>query len=238
MLKINNTKVYGLEESVIASGYPKVSNDIVCKDIDTISDDDYTRAKNLGKVKSGSGHDCYLKGVTVQADVRFPLYWLKQFQRYHFADIVSSQSTMHCITKMNIRDHCNEWVDEEVINIVKKYVYWYNHFDGEIQRLKNIARNSGSTLFEEAFDMHIEMINIQDSKGNNNFYNKKDLYMKIISNLPSGFEMTMRITTNYLQLKTIYFQRKNHKLPDWEVFCDWILKLPMFKELVLGENTL
>jgi len=43
--------------------------------------------------------------------------------------------------------------------------------------------------------------------------------------------MVMRITTNYLQLKTIYRQRKNHKLPEWRIFCDWILSLPEFKEL-------
>lgn len=47
-----------------------------------------------------------------------------------------------------------------------------------------------------------------------------------------GFEMWMTISTNYLQLKTIYSQRKNHKLKeDWGAFCKWCEELPMFLEL-------
>ena len=60
--------------------------------------------------------------------------------------------------------------------------------------------------------------------------------MKCISNCPLGLELWMGITTNYLQLKTIYQQRKNHKLKeDWGVFCDMIEKLPM-SELITGER--
>jgi hypothetical protein len=42
-----------------------------------------------------------------------------------------------------------------------------------------------------------------------------------------GFELWMGISTNYLQLKTIYNQRKHHKLEDWKIFCNWIESLPM-----------
>ena len=34
-------------------------------------------------------------------------------------------------------------------------------------------------------------------------------------------------------LKTIYAQRKSHRLPEWRDFCAWIETLPMFKELCL-----
>lgn len=63
---------------------------------------------------------------------------------------------------------------------------------------------------------------------------KQELFMEIISNIPSGFCKWMDISTNYLQLKTIYNQRKNHKLPEWKKFCNFIEDLPMFKEIVLG----
>lgn len=56
-------------------------------------------------------------------------------------------------------------------------------------------------------------------------------FMFVLSNCPLGIELFMRCTTNYLQLKTIYHQRKNHKLKDdWvEGFCeDFIEKLPYF----------
>jgi hypothetical protein len=48
-----------------------------------------------------------------------------------------------------------------------------------------------------------------------------------------GYELWMGISTNYLQLKTIYFQRRNHKLDEWKYFCKWIEKLPMFNNLIL-----
>lgn len=44
-------------------------------------------------------------------------------------------------------------------------------------------------------------------------------YLHLLYNLPSGFELTARMTTNYRQLKTIYAQRKNHRLPEWRDFC-------------------
>lgn len=44
------------------------------------------------------------------------------------------------------------------------------------------------------------------------------------------------MTTNYRQLKTIYFQRKDHKLDEWHKFCDWCESLPLFKELCLKTN--
>ena len=51
-------------------------------------------------------------------------------------------------------------------------------------------------------------------------------YLRILYNVPTGFRLTARMTTNYRQLKTIYHQRKNHRLPEWREFCEWIEKLP------------
>jgi hypothetical protein len=48
---------------------------------------------------------------------------------------------------------------------------------------------------------------------------------------PCGFKLTAGMTTNYRQLKTIYNQRKNHRLPEWRDFCTWITLLP-FAELI------
>ncbi len=60
----------------------------------------------------------------------------------------------------------------------------------------------------------------------------KEDYLKLLYSNPCGFKLTARLTTNYCQLKTIYAQRKNHKLPEWRKFCGWIEELPHFKELV------
>ena len=48
----------------------------------------------------------------------------------------------------------------------------------------------------------------------------------MIYNIPSVFEYTAGMVTNYRQLKTIYGQRKNHRLNEWKEFCKWIESLP------------
>lgn len=66
--------------------------------------------------------------------------------------------------------------------------------------------------------------------------NKSYLWRSLVASLPCGFVLGATMTTNYRQLKTIYFQRKNHKLKEWRAFCDWCETLPYFKELVGIKN--
>lgn len=64
---------------------------------------------------------------------------------------------------------------------------------------------------------------------NDNYENR----IKLLSNTPLGLELFMRISTNYMQLKNIYHQRKNHRLKeDWGAFCEMIEQLPYFKEFI------
>lgn len=59
-------------------------------------------------------------------------------------------------------------------------------------------------------------------------------FMRLISSLPMGFELTMRVSTNYMQLKNVYHQRKNHKLKeDWGAIIQMIERLPYFSEFIL-----
>ncbi|MEF9984171.1 MAG: hypothetical protein RR806_08755 [Oscillospiraceae bacterium] len=60
-------------------------------------------------------------------------------------------------------------------------------------------------------------------------------YLKLLYSNPSGFELTARLTTNYMCLKNVYHQRKNHRLPEWQEFCKWIETLPYAKELIICE---
>ena len=60
-------------------------------------------------------------------------------------------------------------------------------------------------------------------------------YLKVLYNIPAGFRLTARMTTNYRQLKTIYQQRKDHRLPEWREFCHWIELLP-YSRLITGKE--
>lgn len=65
---------------------------------------------------------------------------------------------------------------------------------------------------------------------------KYKAFMEMVSSCPMGVELFERLSTNYKQLQTIYYQRRNHKLlDDWGAFCDMIESLPYFHELILGE---
>lgn len=228
MLEIKHTEVFGLERAIKASGNPMSVGEIATDNVEGIltlnNEQDYNRAKKLGQAEKGSGHDNFLSGILVQCDVKYPQYWSPEFQRYHFAQIVSSQSKMHkLITMASSKDFdtmFNKYVDDSTIDLVQMYIQRYNEIS--------------TTIVDD--NLPLTVFNI-DGKKDQCFDSKKDalyfLFMKALGNLPLGFEMWMTISTNYLQLKTIYFQRHNHKLrEDWGVFCDWCESLPMFKKLV------
>lgn len=62
-------------------------------------------------------------------------------------------------------------------------------------------------------------------------------YLRLLMTNPCGFKLTAGMTTNYRQLKTIYAQRRTHRLPEWRQFCAWVETLPYAAELILpGAN--
>ena len=67
-------------------------------------------------------------------------------------------------------------------------------------------------------------------------YKEKGDYYGMLYNTPAGFRLTAGMATNYRQLKTIYDQRKNHRLKEWHGVCDWIETLPYMKDF-LGLGT-
>ena len=64
----------------------------------------------------------------------------------------------------------------------------------------------------------------------------KEKYLEILYTNPCGMQLTARMTTNYQQLKTMYYQRKTHRLPEWKAFCKWIETLP-HAEFIINERT-
>lgn len=61
---------------------------------------------------------------------------------------------------------------------------------------------------------------------------RKEAYLQLLYNIPTGFELTAGMSTNYRCLKNIYHQRRHHRLPDWQVFCDWVETLPLAEYLI------
>lgn len=168
------------------------------------------RLVNASKFGNVKCHHNFTTGIRVSFDLIYPNYISPEMQRYHWFDIVTSSSKMHRIMKMDFSKCCNEYVTEETKQNMQKYVQEYNDL-----------LNTNPDDIEE----HNEKV--------------YKAFMKVISNCPQGVELFMRISTNYMQLQTMYFQRRFHRLKeDWGNFCDFIESLPLADELILGKDYL
>lgn len=250
VIKVDNVRIYGIEESIIASGYPMQTETFNMNEIN-LKDKDLKRAMHLGNAVAGSGHDCFAKGIIVQFDLQVSEYIWRQLDRYHFIDYVSSQSKMHRILKMDLNEACNKYVDSETLLMLEMYINAYNNFDTitklvsldvrdlDIDNLPFImsSREEGKILNEWFEDFYIERF-AYDTEDNQLMYElrkgecipftKENLFNMIIANTPCGLMLTARMTTNYLQLKSIVNQRSNHKMQEWRLLCDYFKTLPMF----------
>lgn len=133
---IRNCKLYDLLSSVIASGYPmqeEIKYGTLTKDG---LDRAFKRAKTLASRASNEGHDNFLAGIIVSFDLTCSIKMWTEFERYHFAQIVSSQSTMHRLTKMNIKEKCVPEVDDYIKHRVKELQDRWNMTGEEEDRLK------------------------------------------------------------------------------------------------------
>lgn len=199
MKLISNVRVYGLNESCVASGYPMRSEppsedefEEICKSVFE-NGKIMERTSNLSSCPKGEGHDNFLKGIIVQFDLAFTIKAWIEAERYHFFDFVSSMSSMHRLSKMNYDTCFCEYITENTKSEMKRLLEVYNN--------NSTPKN----------------------------------YLRLLYNCPTGLQLTARMTTNYQQLKTIYSQRKTHRLPEWKEFCSWCETLP-YSEFITGKR--
>lgn len=208
---VNNVQVYDLEQSLKAAGYPMRTS----TDWEESLEAQIKRGSNLSHAADWVGaHDQFLTGIRVSFDLTFTNKAWVEAERYRFLEFVSSQSTMHRITKFDLRNQYNQYVDPRIIEIMEEKVRQHN------------------ILLEELANTPME-----------DEYNRERLkrlitqkYLEILYSNPAGFMLTARMTTNYRCLKNIWRQRRNHRLPEWREFCKWIETLPYAKELICYEK--
>lgn len=80
---------------------------------------------------------------------------------------------------------------------------------------------------KEVIDIIKKMVDEYQALDNDN-PRKLELWRTIVASLPCGFCLGATMTTNYQQLKTMYIQRKYHKLKEWKEFCRVLETLPDF----------
>ena len=204
-MKLENIKVYDLEESLVASGYP-MRTELTQRHAD---EKDIKRGIALTKASNGNGaHAQWLTGVRVAFDLTFTNKAWVEAERYRFLEFVSSQSTMHRITKFDLDGQYNAYVDPRAIEVMKEKKEQYNSLAASLEKIEN----------EDTKWIVRDMM--------------KEKYLEMLYTNPAGFELTARLTTNYRCLLNIYIQRHDHRLPEWREFCEKLLELPLFAEIV------
>ena len=148
----------------------------------------FDRMVNLSSCEAGTGHDNALSGIQVVMDITATNVWWLQFGRYHFQQIVSSQSKMHCLEKL-------------VLSGESPYEAFH------------------PSTPKAAVDAFMEQL--KPVEGGDRKWNENTLYA-----CPMGLLLTAQVVTNYRQLKTIFQQRRHHRLREWWEFCAEVRRLP------------
>lgn len=208
---VSNIRIYDLDECFHASGYPMRTS----TEWEEARESELKRGINLSQAADWQGaHDQFLTGIRVSFDLTFTNKAWVEAERYRFLEFVSSQSTMHRITKFDLRNQYNEYVDPRIIEIMEEKIAQHNKLLAELAQ----------TPADDEYNRE-RLKNLITQK-----------YLEILYSNPAGFMLTARLTTNYRCLKNIWRQRRNHRLPEWRAFCKWIETLPYAKELICYEE--
>ena len=155
---------------------------------------------------AGTDHRKFMRMITVYLDVTAPLYWWKEFSTYKVGTVANSCSTMHKIAAK--RFEREDFSIEHLENCDEQH--WMVCMDNIMSAL-NVARE--------------KYLETKDKK----------YWWQMIQLLPTSYNQKRTVMLNYEVLANIYKSRKDHKLDEWHIFCDWIKSLP-YSELIIGQS--
>ena len=234
MLKIENTEVVGWGHAIRGMRNPKNSweksdsgltcsqnknnicdihctADNYCKPLDKylIGLNDHDLMMRLRN--AGTDHRKFMRMITVYVDILAPLYWWKEFDTYKVGTVANSCSTMHKI-------HAKEFTLED---------FSCEHL------LESSDVDWGDVVGKSVLEHVIFSLNVY--RGLYLSTKDKKYWWQMIQLLPSSYNQKRTVMLNYEVLANIYKSRRNHKLDEWHIFCDWIESLP-YSELITGEE--
>lgn len=194
--------------------------------------------KTLAKLASceiGSGHDAFLKGITIQFNLDYPVWLSPQIQRYSHIFYVSSTSAMQRIT--DLKD-ISKYMDPTIANtlevkLMQNRLDIYREYLGKL-KTGEITEKDYRIVETEFTRYNIVDITQAVLSENSRKFTKEEFYHYIIAICPQGLMKTVEITTNALQIKNVINQRTFHKMPEWRYICEVFKSLPIWKDLNVG----
>ena len=208
MAKITNTRVYGIDESIFRSGYPMMSI--------APSEEEFFHEVEMIEI-----YRCAEKYENPHIKRAIKLAQAKGGGHDQYLTGVTVTFDLTLSNKA--------WLQAERYKFLN-----FISSTSVMHRIQNMNISESCNSYVRA-DTITYLENLQKRYNNENDKKIKDeLFLELVYNLPSGFEMTAGMITNYRCLKNIWGQRCKHKLSDWDMFCTWIQTLPMAKELICG----
>lgn len=195
---ITNYNVYDLEQTLVASGYAMIEDysvgKIWCEQDDIIlaqntgdlSDNKhYKRALKLSKAPLNSGHVSFAKGIVVNMDITFTNKAWIEFQRYHFADIITGMSTMHRISKFDLDEAFNEYTDSVIIERLKELQETYLETKDKEDYLKLLySTPSGLLMTNRVTTNYLQLMNIWSQRHNHRLPEWRQFCDELLEKLP------------------------------------------------------
>ena len=195
---ITNYNVYDLEQTLVASGYAmiedyseqeiiKEQNNLIL-DIDTCAKDEnrhVKRALKLSKAPLNSGHVSFAKGIVVNMDITFTNKAWIEFQRYHFADIITGMSTMHRISKFDLDSAFNQYTDPQIINRLKELQEVYLTTRDKEDYLKLLySTPAGLEMTGRVTTNYLQLMNMWSQRHNHRLPEWRQFCEELIDKLP------------------------------------------------------
>lgn len=165
---------------------------------------------------AGSEHAKYRRMLPVWVTITAPRYWWTEYDTYKVGTVANSCSTMHKIA-------AKEFTAED---------FSHEHLIDSLDGIWDIA--AGDECRSAPLDILCTVINALNVYREKYLETKDNKYWwQMIQLLPQSYNQRRTLMLNYEVLATIYRQRKDHKLAEWNTFCEWIETLP-YAELIVG----
>jgi len=213
MPRIDNVEVYGLASSIYRSGYPMMKRPPTA--------DEFKEAKEeiSSAIVTGDVYNPHLKRAIQLANAKGGGH---------------DQFLTGILVNFDLTISNKAWVEAErytFLNYISSMSSMHRAAFFKIGDCCNEYTDPREIQIAEHLQDHYNAID-----GTEEPEEKRVAYLRLLYNIPSGFELMAGMTTNYRCLKNIYAQRRHHRLPDWHVVCDWIETLPMAEYLITGQK--
>ena len=232
MLKIENVEVTGWEHSIRGmrnpknswnrsdSGWRGVFEYETGKPIIEVGPNDKKLMMTLRN--AGTDHRKFMRMIVVYLDITAPLYWWKEFDTYKVGTVANSCSTMH---KIHAKEFTREdFSSEHIMCLCEKETPVTYHPSGDTALAPIDVLDITIMILNKARDLYLQT-------------KDKQYWWQMIQLLPSSYNQRRTVMLNYEVLANMYKSRRNHKLDEWHILCDWIEMLPM-SELITGKDNL